>query len=126
MIVLDSSALLALLNQEPGAENLSADLLTTSICSTVNIAEVHTKLVMRGMTQRDAWTAAVTSVHEIVDFTMQQAKQVGDLAAETRSIGLSLGDRACLALAMELGVPVYTADRAWKRLRLPVQIHSIR
>ena len=126
MIVLDSSALLALLNQEPGAEKLTADLLTTSICSAVNIAEVHTKLVMRGMTQRDAWTAAVTSVHEIVDFTMQQARQVGDLAAGTRSIGLSLGDRACLALAMELEVPVYTADRAWKKLRLPVQIHSIR
>ena len=54
------------------------------------------------------------------------AQIAGDLVRLTRLFGLSLGDRACLALGMDLGVPVYTADRAWKELRLPVQINVIR
>jgi PIN domain nuclease of toxin-antitoxin system len=54
------------------------------------------------------------------------AQTAGDLVRQTRAFGLSLGDRACLALGMELGAPVYTADRAWKKLGLPVQIRVIR
>ena len=125
-VVLDSSALLALLNREPGAEKLTAELLSISACSTVNLAEVHSKLVNRGLTESDAWAAATSPVSELVDFTSAHAQIAGDLVRQTRPLGLSLGDRACLALGMDLGVPVYTADRLWKKLRLPAQINFIR
>jgi ribonuclease VapC len=61
-----------------------------------------------------------------VDFDKSQAKTAGALLPQTRSIGLSLGDRACLALGMTLKAPIYTADRAWKKLRLGVEIRVIR
>jgi len=123
---LDSSALLALLNREPGAEKLTAELLSTATCSTVNLAEVHSKLVSRGLIESDAWKAAVDPVSELIEFTVKHAQIVGDLVKQRRAFGLSLGDRACLALGMDLGVPVYTADRSWKKLHLPVQINVIR
>jgi len=61
-----------------------------------------------------------------INLTAEQAKIAGSLAARTRSIGLSLGDRACLALGLTLKAPIYTADRAWKSLKLGVRIHVIR
>ena len=125
-VVLDSSALLALLNREPGAEKLTPELLSKAACSTVNLAEVHGKLVSRGMSENDAWQAALTPVGELIEFTVAHAQAAGDLVRQTRAFGLSLGDRACLALGMDLGIPVYTADRAWKKLHLPVQINVIR
>jgi PIN domain nuclease of toxin-antitoxin system len=125
-VVLDSSALLALLNHEPGAEKLTPELLNVAVCSTVNLAEVHSKLVSLGISESDAWTDATAPVSEFVDFTSAHAQLAGDLVRQTRPFGLSLGDRACLALGMDLGVPVYTADRAWKKLHLPVQINFIR
>ena len=125
-VVLDSSALLALLNQEPGAERLTPELLHSAVCSTVNLAEVHSKLVGLGISESDAWTAANSPLSELADFTSAHAQIAGDLVRLTRPFGLSLGDRACLALGMDLGAPVYTADRAWKKLRLPVQINFIR
>jgi ribonuclease VapC len=125
-IVLDSSALLALLNREPGAEKLTTALLGIAVCSTVNLAEVHSKLVSRGLSERNAWNAATTPVSELMAFTAAHAQIAGDLVRLTRPFGLSLGDRACLALGVDLGVPVYTADRSWKKLRLPVQINVIR
>ena len=125
-VVLDSSAVLALLNREPGADKLPAELLSTATCSTVNLAEVHSKLVSRGISEREAWSASLSSIGECVDFTQEQARIAGDLVVQTRSLGLSLGDRACLALALDMGAPVYTADRAWKRLKLQIPIHVIR
>jgi ribonuclease VapC len=125
-VVLDSSVLLALLNREPGAEKLTAELLSTSACSTVNLAEVHSKLVSRGLTESDAWAAATSPVTELVDFTSAHAQIAGDLVRLTRPFGLSLGDRACLALAIVLDAPVYTADKSWKNLKLNVRIHVIR
>jgi ribonuclease VapC len=63
---------------------------------------------------------------ETVSFTEEQARIAGALTARTRTLGLSLGDRACLALGIALRAPVYTADRAWKKLKLDVPIHIIR
>ena len=59
-------------------------------------------------------------------FTDEQAKIAGSLVAQTRKLGLSLGDRACLALGIVLKAPIYTADRTWKNLKLGVRIHVIR
>ena len=125
-VVLDSSALLALLNREPGAEKLTTRLLSIAVCSTVNLAEVHSKLVSGGISESEAWNDSTAPVSELIDFTAAHAQIAGDLVRLSRPFGLSLGDRACLALGMDLGVPVYTADRAWKELRLPVQINVIR
>lgn len=125
-VVLDASALMVLINNEPGADKLTPQIMSAAAASTVNLAEVHGKLVQRGFSLDDAWAAANWAIHESVAFTAEQAKTAGDLVLQTRSLGLSLGDRACLALGIALHAPVYTADRAWKDLRLGIRIHVIR
>jgi len=125
-IVLDASALLAVLNGEPGAEQLTPDLLSIATSSTVNLAEVQSKLVSRGIDPEDAWAAASSPILEAMVFTTEQAKITGSLVAQTSKLGLSLGDRACLALGISLKAPVYTADRLWKNLKLGIQIHVVR
>ena len=125
-VVLDASALLTILNQEPGAEKLTPELLSGAVMSTVNLAEVHGKLVAKGLPPEDAWEAAVSAIREAVPFTAEQARVVGDLVAQTRPLGLSLGDRACLALGISLKAPVYTADKSWKTVKVGVRIHVIR
>lgn len=124
--VLDASAILAVLNQEPGADQLTSDILNVAVGSTVNLAEVQGKLVKDGMAPESAWRATLYSVTEAVAFTPEQADLAGSLIAETRPLGLSLGDRACLALAIERRSPVYTTDRLWKKLKLAIPIHVIR
>src|ERR1700739_1548362 len=125
-IVLDAPALLALLNQEPGADKLTPELLSGAASSTVNLAEVHSKLVARGLPLDDAWEAALSPIAEAVPFTPEHARLAGDLVAQPRAPGLSLGERACLALGLALKAPVYTADRSWKALKLGARIHVIR
>jgi ribonuclease VapC len=127
-IVLDASALLAILQQEPGSAIFSQrfDLLENAAMSTVNIAEAYGKLIGLGIDAEDAWEAVIAPVPELVEFDKEQAKIVGSLLPQTRSLGLSLGDRACLALGLALKAPIYTADRAWKKLRLGVEIRTIR
>ena len=125
-IVLDASALLAVLNGESGAEKLTPELLSTATSSTVNLAEVQSKLVERGLSPRDAWEATLSPIREAMAFTADHANTAGSLIAQTRSLGLSLGDRACLALGLALGAPVYTSDKSWKKLNLGVRIHIIR
>lgn len=125
-IVLDASALLAVLNSEPGADKLTPELLSTAVSNTVNLAEVQSKLVDRGMDPDNAWEATISPIQEIADFTAELAKVAGSLIAQTRPLGLSLGDRACLALGLALKAPVYTADKLWKNLKLGIRIHVIR
>jgi ribonuclease VapC len=125
-IVLDASAILAVINDEPGAEKLTPALLARAVASTVNLAEVHTKLVSRGWPPAQAWEDATSPVREVLPFDEDQARIAGDLVAHTRHLGLSLGDRACLALAIALRLPAYTAEKSWKKLKLKVRIHVIR
>jgi ribonuclease VapC len=125
-IVLDASALLAVLNGEAGADKLSPELLSVATSSTVNLAEVQGKLVDRGLSPRDAWEATLSPIREATAFTTEHASTAGNLITQTRALGLSLGDRACLALGLALKAPVYTADRSWRNLKLGVRIHVIR
>src|SRR5271170_5373096 len=122
-IVLDASAILAVINAEPGAEKLTPDLLAHAVGSTVNLAEVQSKLVSRGWTSEQAWEDATSPVREVVSFDEEHARIAGDLITQTRHLGLSLGDRACLALGLALKVPVYTAEKAWKKLKVGVRVH---
>jgi|SRR5215831_5418579 len=125
-IVLDASALLAVLNREPGADKLTPQLLNAATSSTVNLAEVQSKLVNRGLSPQEAWEATLSPIREATAFTTEQAMTAGNLIVETRALGSSLGDRACLALGLVLGAPIYTADKSWKSLKLGLRIHVIR
>lgn len=123
--VLDASALLALLHREPGADQVEATL-DGALISTVNWAEVVQKTVARnvavdGMREELLGTGVGLEV-----FTDRQSEIAGKLWLDTRRMGLSLGDRACLALALDKALPVLTADRKWKKLRLDVAIQTIR
>jgi len=124
--VLDASAILALLQNEPGNEVLTDEVLAESAASTVNLAEVQTAMVRRGVDPEEAWKRAVVAVVEAMPLTADQARVAGNLVAKTRPLGLSLGDRACLALALEMKAPVYTADRSWKKLNLGIAVKVIR
>lgn len=113
--VLDSSAVLALLLGEPGAD-IVRTVLPGAFLSAVNAAEIVSKLCERGMPAALARTAIETIGVDIVDFGMEHATLTGELRPATRAAGLSLGDRACLALARRLGLPAMTADLAWRGL----------
>ncbi len=125
-IVLDASAILAVIGGEPGAEKLTPDLLARAVGSTVNLAEVQTKLMSRGWTSHQAWEDATSPVREVLPFDEEQARTAGELVIQTRHLGLSLGDRACLALGIALKLPVYTAENSWKKVKVGVGIHVIR
>jgi PIN domain nuclease of toxin-antitoxin system len=125
-VVLDASAILALLNDEPGAEKITPELLSRATASAVNLAEVQTILVREGGDPDESWALAVDPISDVEPFTVEQARIAGTLIQKTRSLGLSLGDRACLALAIALDAPVYTTDQLWKKLKLGVPIHVLR
>lgn len=123
--VLDASALLAYIHSEPGADRVKS-VLDQAMVSAVNLAEAVTKLVSTtGSTERTLQLIAETEV-DVVDFDQSLADQTGALAALTRSRGLSLGDRACLALARREHATAMTADHAWSKLDLGVDIELIR
>ncbi|HTX74568.1 MAG TPA: type II toxin-antitoxin system VapC family toxin [Terracidiphilus sp.] len=125
-VVFDASAMLALLQNERGAEKLTDEIRVNAVASTVNLAEVQSKLVkMRNEPDR-AWMAALSTVGVAEPYTSEQAKIAGSLIAQTERYGLSLGDRSCLALAIALKAPVYTTEQAWKNLKVGVPIHVIR
>lgn len=126
-VVLDTSALLAFVNDEPGAQILMDNTLIGNLTmSAVNVSEAYAKLVSRGAKLSLAWEAVTGPVTEIVSFDEEQGRIAGELVAHTKSLGLSLGDRACLALGIFLKAPVYTADRVWKQLKIGASIKVIR
>jgi len=125
-VVLDASAILAYIQEERGAENLTKEILDHAVVSTVNLAEVQSKLVKKGHDPEDAWEEILSLVNAEEPFTSDHAKIAGDLIAKTEKYGLSLGDRACLALAIALKAPVYTTEQLWKNLKVGVPIHVIR
>ena len=110
--VLDSSALLALLWNEPGADYVAA-ALPGALLSSVNLAEVVTKLCERGLSASEGRELVESLGVVVVDFDADQAEATAALRDSTRSLGLSLGDRACLALARRRNCPALTADAAW-------------
>jgi PIN domain nuclease of toxin-antitoxin system len=125
-VVLDASAILALLNDEPGAEKITPELLSRATASAVNLAEVQTILVREGGDPDESWALAVDPLPGVEPFTAEQARIAGSLIQKTSALGLSLGDRACLALAIALDAPVYTTDQPWKKLKLGIPIHVLR
>ena len=123
--VLDASALLAVLNGETGADIVVAHL-DDAIISTVNYAEVISKLVERGASSEEADAALRILDVQTVDFDIALARRTGALRAPTRSRGLSLADRACLALAERESRLALTADRNWVGIVAGVDVRLIR
>jgi PIN domain nuclease of toxin-antitoxin system len=125
VIALDASALLAFLFRETGHAQVGA-LLEDACLSSVNLSEVIARFVRDG---HDAGTVlrrlTATSI-ELVPFTAADAALAASLMPETRPLGLSLGDHACLALALARKIPAVTADRTWARLRIGVEIQVVR
>ena len=110
--VLDASAVLALLFGETGAD-VVRPRVRGSLISTVNLAEVLAKLVDKGLLPDEGARAVDMLGMEAVPLSVEQAQLSATLRSATRMVGLSLGDRACLALARERGLPAVTAERRW-------------
>ncbi len=123
--VLDSSAILALIWQETGHE-IVTEALTDAAISTVNLSEVYAKFIDRGVDTDTAGALLSALQIQVIPFDEAQSILAGKLRQDTRGQGLSLGDRACLALGSVLKGPVLTADRAWLTLKVGTEITAIR
>ena len=124
-VVLDASALLAYLQDEPGGERVRA-VLPQAVMSTVNWTEVIGKAREEGVDTRGLREDLAALGLAFDPFSVAQAEIAGQIKERTRRFGLALGDRACLALGSDRGEPVYTADRAWLRLKVDVDVEAIR
>ena len=124
-VVLDASALLAYLQDEPGGGRVKA-MLGQAVLSTVNWAEVIGKARDKEIDVEGLKEDLESLGLRIEPFSAAQAEVAGRLKEATRRLGLSLGDRACLALGHDRGEAVYTADAAWQRLELGIEIVAIR
>jgi PIN domain nuclease of toxin-antitoxin system len=122
--VFDASVLLAHMGQEPGSDGID-ELAVEALMSAVNLAEVFAKLADRGLSQNEADMIVYRYRLEVVPFDEDLARQTGALRPATKSLGLSLGDRACLALAQRERLPVLTADKSWAKLNLGIAIKTV-
>jgi ribonuclease VapC len=124
-LVADASAIIALLVGEK-FDRFAPSELNASRISAVNLSEVLTRLSELGVPEDTAEGAVARLNLRVIDFDEKQARATARLRPTTRRFGLSLGDRACLALGAALGCPVVTADRAWANLDIGVNIVLIR
>lgn len=129
--ILDASAFLAYLRDEPGADVVAEAIAEGTAMSTANLAEVLSRAADRGadprrlaedLTDRGVLHGAI----QVQEVTLEDAVEVAHLRPLTRAAGLSLGDRSCLALAVRLGLPVLTADAAWIEVGLDLDLRMIR
>ncbi len=124
-MILDASALLALLHQEPGAQRVQDALDGALVCS-VNWSEVLQKVLQRGI-EVDGMEQDFTDMGVLFQpFTLRQAALAAQLWGQARRFGLSFADRACLALALDTQQAVVTADKAWADLDLKITVELIR
>lgn len=123
--VLDTSALLAIYNNEPGAAEAQR-ALDNSVISTVNASEMMGKLIEWGVPVQDALESFADFNIPQIAFDEDQARIAAELVLVTKRAGVSLGDRACLALGRTTGFTVLTTDRAWKTLQLGINIRVLR
>jgi ribonuclease VapC len=124
-VVLDSSAFIALINKEEGAD-LVALHIPNAIMSCVNLSEVVSFFEEAGMQQQEMRMLTRSLLAERVLFDADQAFLAANFRSITRAKGLGLGDRACLSLAKIRNLPLLTADRAWATIAIGVDIKIIR
>ncbi len=124
-VVLDASALLAYLKDEPGGDLVEA-VLAECAMSSVNWAEVIQKSIAAGVDVEEILDDLQALGLVVETFTPEDAEIAGRLWEQTRQYGLSLGDRACLSLGLRRNVPVLTCDRTWANLTLSLDVRVIR
>lgn len=125
MTAVDASALLAFLFREPGGDAV-ATAIDGGLLSAVSLSEVLGRFARDGHDAHLVGRRLSTTGLEVVPFTAEDAALAASLRPKTDPLGLSLGDRACLALALVRGVPALTADRQWAGLDVGVEIRLIR
>jgi PIN domain nuclease of toxin-antitoxin system len=123
--VLDASAVLSLLHREPGHEQIASVLGRSAICS-VNLCEVASKLADQGLPIEAVQSDLLALGFEVITFDETLAFRAAELRSITRRLGLSLGDRACLATAQVRRAIAVTTDRSWSRLKLEAKIQVVR
>lgn len=123
--VLDASAVLAVYFDEPGADRVWAALLG-SLLSSVNYTEVIGKCLDRGEALAVVLRKFAAMGLVIVSHDALLARRAGELRPVTKRLGMSLADRACLALAEREKLPALTADRSWRSLGLNIEVRLIR
>jgi PIN domain nuclease of toxin-antitoxin system len=121
-LLLDASAILAYLHEEPGADQVEQALLSSADClvTAANHAEVLARCLDRGVVPGDVDHMLAAMRYRVIDLTAEDGARAGHLRPLSRPLGLSLGDRLCLAAAQRLACPVLTADRAWLALAQPL------
>ena len=125
-VILDASALITLLSREKGYE-IVASVLPKSIMSSVNVAEVGKFLIeKRALSKEEVFNIIHSLIEKIMPFDTNLALTSADIISRTKSLGLSLGDRACLALGISTGYTVYSSDRIWSQLELECKVVVIR
>lgn len=124
-LVIDASALLALINGEPGAEQV-AEAVPGAAISAVNLSEVAARLAENGADPYDVRQEIDRLALDVVPFDAEQAYETAWLRPDTKALGLSLGDRACIQLGRRMARPVLTADRVWSQIPSSFPIQLIR
>ena len=125
-VILDSSALLALIKNEEGS-SVVEELLGSIIMSSINISEVASILLDSEMDTEQVSKAIEPFIDSIIDFDFEYSILCASLKKSTKHLGLSLGDRACISLGIKLELPIYTADKIWAELKLDnIDIRLIR
>ena len=123
--ILDASAMLALIFDETGSEIVSAHAQGSQILA-INFSEVVARVIAIDGNPKRAEVSADRLEIAIIPFDRQHACLTAEMIKRTSSIGASLADRACLALAEISGLPVLTADKDWSKLNLSIDIRQIR
>jgi ribonuclease VapC len=124
-VALDASAIIALLNGETGAD-IVAEHLDAAIISSVNYCEVASYMMGMDIDAQALDSVLAPTLPNIINFNIEQATLAAALRKDTKKFGLSLGDRACLALGLYENCKVITADTAWSKLKLTVEVIQIR
>jgi ribonuclease VapC len=125
MIVVDASALIALLLGEPGADVVAA-CMPEAAMSAVNLSEVFTRMARERISPRLLWPKLEAVGLQVIDFDQSQAIVVSDIRDDARSQGMGLADCCCIALALHRAWPVLTADRAWTKFGFEIDVRTIR
>ncbi len=121
--LLDTSCFVRIIQREKGYESI-LPLVQDAAISIVNLAELVTVMISRGI-HSDPRPTILKTIQTIVPFTEEIAFLTGELVRKTEKLGLSLGDRACIATSMIHNIPVYTCDRPWAKLDLDCEIRLI-
>ena len=116
-VLFDASALLMLIQQE-NSDNILEEVVSKAVISSVNLSEVMSVLIRSGMPKEIANEIIKSSITDTIPFSRTEAELAGELISHTKSLGLSLGDRACIATSIIHNLELYSADQAWQKLNI--------